>query len=182
MASELNRIAEEAYNAMANWYAGVSFGKPKGYKLTPKQEAERKSWVLTAKQAADNANLDAESGSTDEKQALWWLLQVAKFDAVTTGQANQAVSSATQAKTLATQLISYGATGQDAEQLKLDVERAGLIIAANGSKSGPSWVDMLGCNAADFWSACKSETQTNWLLWAVVAAAAIWYGKRSKWF
>lgn len=182
MASDYNNVAEQAYNGMVTWYASATAGKPKGYKLTPKQESERQSWVLTAKAAADTANVEALSGSADEKQALWWLLQVAKFDAVTTGSAKQAVAAATQARTLATQLLSYGAGGADADQLRLDVDRANLIIAANGSKSAASWADTLGCNVADFWSPCGAAEQSNWLIWVLGAAVVVWYGRKKKWF
>lgn len=176
--SSVVEVAKDSLSQMLSWYRSATSGKPVGYVLSSAEEAKRTNWVQTAREAAVNA-IDYVDAS-ERPQALWLLVQVEQFDAVTTGRAQDAIAAAQSAKLAAKQLQGMNPDSLTAAALALTVERADFIVNKGGKKSAPTWVDELGCGAADFWSPCAG--QSNWLWWVIGAAAVLWYGKKKKWF
>lgn len=173
------QVASEQLDQLHNWWSGLTASKPKGYKLAPAEDAKRRSYVDTIRAAATDAVDDIGSGA-ELPQALWVLLQLEEFDAVTTGSPKEAVAAAQSAALVAKQLQGMKPDAQTAAHLSLVAERSAFIVAHNGVKPALTWTDSLGCNAAEFWGPCNQNS--NWLLWVVGAAAVIWYGRKKKWF
>ena len=162
-------MASKNLETLLNWYQATTVGKPKGYKLTPQEEAKRQMLI---DQADAEIALEPKRDSLLDGFKLW---RFAAITAPTLGEAKDAANNASDAlEGFAT--LAYDKPTADVEFYR---SRIDFILESQTHKRGQlTWSDAVGC--PEFWSACGSET--NWLLWAVVAAAAIWYGKRSKWF
>lgn len=165
MADHIKKAEQATYDAVQG-YAALVAGKPKGYELTPAEEAKRAGLVATAAKHIDAAKTAAEASGDKVAQAKVWavLLELSRFETLT-------------APTLAKSKAAAYAVLDALDELELSGlapsvpfalyrQRAALVIDSSSHKAGQlTWADAVGCGADSLWSPCATAGGGhNWAL------------------
>lgn len=177
-ADHLKQGEQTTYEAVQQ-YAAFAAGRPKGYQLTPAEEAKRAGLVATAAMHIELAKQAAEASGDKVQLAKVWaaVLQLSRFDAMT--------APLTKAKAAAYAVLDA------LDELELSGlapsipyalyrERAEFVIASTEPKRGKlTWADAVGCGAESLWSPCGAADGVNWGLLLLLAAGLYLASRRA---
>lgn len=157
MAADYIKKAEQATFDAVQGYAALAAGKPKGYQLTPAEEAKRASLVATAAKHIEAAQQAAEASGDKVAQAKVWtvVLELSRFDALTAPTLQKAKAAAYAVTDALDELELSGLA--PSVPFALYRERAAFVINSSSHKGGQqTWADAIGCGAESLWSPCAT--------------------------
>lgn len=161
-ADHLKQGEQTTYEAVQQYAAAVA-GKPKGYQLTPAEEAKRAGLVATAAMHIELAKQAAEASGNKVQLAKVWaaVLELSRFDALTAPTLTKAKAAAYAVTDALDELELSGLA--PSIPFALYRERAAFVIASTEQKRGKlTWADAVGCGAESLWSPCGAADGVNW--------------------
>lgn len=178
MADHIKKAEQATYDAVQG-YAALVAGKPKGYQLTPAEEAKRASLVATAAKHIEAAQQAAEASGDKVAQAKVWAvaLELSRFDTMTAPTLVKAKAAAYAVTDALDELELSGLA--PSIPFALYRERAAFVIASTEQKRGKlTWADAVGCGAESLWSPCGAASGVNWGLLLLLAAGLFYLARR----
>ena len=161
-ADHLKQGEQTTFDAVQQYAAAVA-GKPKGYQLTPAEEAKRAGLVATAAMHIELAKQAAEASGNKVQLAKVWaaFLELSRFDALTAPTLTKAKAAAYAVTDALDELELSGLA--PSIPFALYRERAAFVIASTEQKRGKlTWADAVGCGAESLWSPCGAADGVNW--------------------